>query len=102
MFLPIGTTRATNHLVVKMAFPHSTILASSSGHAPQLTVLVHGITDPVDARITADSLMERIDQYYFKVFIDRVLTNPVGVEYSETTKISPSTFLLGEQRIQLL
>lgn len=93
MLLPVCMAGTTNHLVVEMTLPHSTILAASCSHATQLTVLVHWVTDPVDTSITADSLVEGIHQNDFEVFIDRVLANPVRVEHSKTTKISPSTLL---------
>lgn len=37
------------------------MLLARAGQATQLTVLVHGITDPVDLSIATDGLVERID-----------------------------------------
>lgn len=82
MFLPISTSRATDDLVIVMALAHTTILTTSSSESTQFTVLVDGSADPVDARIPANSLVEGVDHDDFKVFVDRVLSNPIGVEYS--------------------
>ena len=39
----------------------ATTLAASRGEATQLAVLVHGVAEPVDARIISDHLVVNVD-----------------------------------------
>lgn len=41
--------------------------------------LVYGLDDPVDARITANGLVLRVDEDDLEIFVGRVLVDPVGV-----------------------
>jgi len=42
-----------------------------------ISYLVDRVDDPVDAGVTADSLVLGIDENDFKVFVGRVLVDPV-------------------------
>ena len=44
------------------------------------TYLVHGIHDPIDARIAADGLVLGVDEDDLKVLVCRILVDPVRVE----------------------
>jgi len=61
----------------------ATALFAGRGEATALAVLVHGLDDPVDARITADGLVLRVDKDDFVVLVRRVLVDPVRVEDAE-------------------
>lgn len=53
------------------------------------------VDDPVDARITTDSLMLRIDEDDFEVLVSRVLVDPVGVEDAEIGAAATDTLFGG-------
>ena len=44
---------------------------------------MYGLDDPVDARITAISLVLRVDKYDLEIFVGRVLVDPVRVQHSQ-------------------
>ena len=69
------------------------MLATSSGQAAELAVLVHGIADPVNARIVADSLVGSVNHDNLKVLVHSVLVYPVRVEHTETTALAANTLL---------
>lgn len=71
----------------------TTSLAAGSGKATQLTMLVDGVADPVDARIVADSLVGSVHQNYLKVLIDSVLVNPVRVKHTEAGALAANALL---------
>jgi hypothetical protein len=48
-------------------------------------VLVDGGHYPVDAWVVADRVVSDVHTDHLKVFVRSVLSNPVGVQYSETT-----------------
>lgn len=55
------------------ALAQTTSLLTGSGETSQLTVLVNGVGDPVDARITTDSRVARVDHNNFEEFVGTVL-----------------------------
>jgi len=48
---------------------------------------------PVDLRIPPDGLVVRIDHDDLKVFVGRILANPIRVEDTEALKSAADTFL---------
>lgn len=44
---------------------------------------MHGFDDPIDARITANGLMLRVDEDDLEIFVGRVLVDPVGVQHPQ-------------------
>jgi hypothetical protein len=76
-----------------MALAETTVLLASSGEGTKFAVLVDGIAKPVDAWVTADSLVSNINHDDLKVLVGRILAHPVGVEDAETTALAASTFL---------
>lgn len=71
----------------------ATVLLARRGESTELTVLVHGIAEPVDPWIVADSIVGDIHKDHLKVFVGWVLIHPVGVEHPKTTQPAPSSFL---------
>lgn len=57
--------------------------------------LVHWLDDPVDARITADSLVLRIDEDNLVVLVGGILVDPVGVEDTEIGTASANALFSG-------
>lgn len=68
-----------------MTFAQTTILAASRGVATQLTVLVHRVHDPVDARIATNCLVVRINQDHFEELVRGILSDPVRVQHAKVT-----------------
>ena len=56
-------------------------------------MLVYRLDDPVDAWITTNGLVLRIDQDNFKVFVCRVLVDPVRIDNSKICTPTTDTFL---------
>ena len=54
-----------------------------------------GLGDPVDAGITADSLVLRVDQDDLVVLVGRVLVDPVGVQDTQVGAVTADTLLGG-------
>ena len=51
------------------------------------------VYDPVDTRITSDSLVLRINKDNFEIFVGRILIDPVRVEDTEIGTTSSNSFL---------
>ena len=54
--------------------------------------LVHRLDNPVDAGVTADSLVLRVDKDDLEVLIGGVLVDPVGVEDTKIATAAANTF----------
>ena len=78
----------------------STVLSSSRGQTAQLTVLVDGVADPVDAGVLADGGVEGVNQDDLEPLVDGVLSNPVRVQHTESSQsTSGSVLSLGLQSL---
>lgn len=44
---------------------------------------MHRLDDPIDTGITTDSFVLRVDEDDLKIFVGRVLIDPIGVEDSQ-------------------
>jgi hypothetical protein len=71
---------ASSCLVVPVTLAQPTALLAGCREATALAVLVHGFGDPVDAWVTADSLVLGINEDDLVVLVGRVLVDPVRVE----------------------
>lgn len=78
-------------VVVLVALVDTTRLLTSRGEGASFTVLVDGVSNPVDLRIVADSVVGGVDKDDLKVLVGRVLVNPVGVEDTEVTSTTTNT-----------
>merc|ERR1712087_631835 len=69
-------------VVAKVALDlHAARLAAGRGETTTFAVLVGGIADPVDTRVLADGLVERIHHNHLEETVARVLVNPVRVKH---------------------
>ncbi len=57
--------------------------------------LVHGLDNPIDARIAANGLMLRVDKDDLEILVGRVLVNPVGVQYPQISAAASHAFFGG-------
>jgi hypothetical protein len=88
-----GLSSASSCLVVSMTLAQTTRLLASSGETPGFAMLVDGIDDPVDARITADGLMLRVNEDDFEVLVGGVLVDPVRVQNAQVGATTSNTLL---------
>ena len=74
-----GLPATSSRLVIAMTLVETAALLTGSSQPTRFTVLVDWLGNPVDARITADGLVLRVNEDDFKVFVGGVLVYPVGV-----------------------
>lgn len=91
--LPVGATRTTLALVVEMALEHTTVLLSSGSETTEFAVLVDSVANPVDARITANSLVGGVNHDHLKVLVGSILAHPIRVEHTKATAFASCTLL---------
>jgi hypothetical protein len=82
-----------SRLVEAMALAKTTRLLASRSKTTRFTVLVDRLDNPVDAGITTDCLVLRVNKNNFIVLVGRVLIDPVRVEDSQVGASSSNTFL---------
>ena len=86
--------RATNGVVGPVSLDaKATVLAASRRESSSLSVLVHGVDNPVDARVVANSDVVGVDHDHFKVLVRGVLVHPVRVEHAQVGAPSACTLL---------
>ena len=85
--------RTTLDIVVQMTFTDSTILSSDRSETSELSMFVDCLAYPVDPRVTADSVVCRVYHDHLKEFERGILAYPVGIENTESTTVTPSSFL---------
>lgn len=90
---PGSTTGSTNGLGVTVSLAKTTRALAGRGQATQFTVLVHVLANPVDLRITGDGIVMNIHQDNLKVFVGSVLSNPVGVQNTQSSKSATNALL---------
>ena len=66
---------------------------TSGGGASELSVLLVGVGNPVDSGVVSDGVVGGIGQDDLIVFVGSVLSNPVGVEYSQSSDGSANSLL---------
>jgi len=82
-------------MVVSSTLSDTPVLLSGRSETTGLTTLVNGVADPVDASITTDRLVVRVDEDDLVVLVDTVLVDPVRVQNSESSTSTSDTFLGG-------
>jgi len=90
---PGGATRSSLGGGVSVAFAQSTRSLASGRLATQFAMLLLRFADPLDARISTDGRVGRVDHDDFIVFVGGILTDPVGVEDAERTDLATDAFL---------
>lgn len=97
-----GLSAASLGLVVTVTLVETTGLLAGGSEAAGLAVLVHGVDDPVDARILADGLVLGVDEDDLVVFVGGVLVDPVRVEHAQVGAAAADTFLGGRREGSLV
>jgi len=85
--------RPARSVVVQMTLAQATVLLADTGKATSLATLVHGLRDPVDPGVAADSLVAGVNENDLVVFVDTVLVHPVRVEHTKVTAPPANTLL---------
>lgn len=94
MSLP-GLSPARSRLVVSMALAQTSRFLASGCETTRFTVLVDWLDNPIDARITADGLVLRVNKNNLKILVGRILVDPVRVEYTQVRAATANTLLRG-------
>lgn len=63
---------------------------------------MNGVADPVDAGITADSLVLGVDEDNLEVLVGGVLVDPVGVQDTQVGATATDTLLSGSSESTLV
>lgn len=91
---PARSPRTTDALVRAVALlRHATSVTTSGSQTAALTVLVHGVHDPVDRRVVADRVVARVHQNHLVVLVRRVLVHPVAVQHAQVRAHATHTAL---------
>jgi len=86
-----GLSSASSRLVVSVTLAQTTRLLASGSQTTRFTVLVDWVDDPVDASITTDGLMLRVDENDLEVLVGGVLVNPVRVQDAQVGATTSDT-----------
>jgi len=92
---PLGLVRSSDSSIGPVSLlPEATSLSPSAGKAAHLAVLVHGVGNPVDARVVADLLVGRVHEDDLKVLKCGILVDPVAVQHAHV-RVLAADLLLG-------
>lgn len=80
-------------VVELVALVDTSVLLAGGSETSGLSVLVHGVADPVDSSIVSNGNVGGIDQDDLKVLVGGVLVDPVGVEDSQVAGSSANSLL---------
>ena len=83
--LPALAATASDGLGVLVALAQSTALPSGRGESSHLAVFGNALRQPLSVRVSANDLVERIDQNHFEELVGGVLSDPVGAEHSQSS-----------------
>ena len=83
-----------------LAFQAAVLLAGRS-KTPHLAVLVYWVGDPVDARISANGLVERIDQNDLIEFEDGIGGHPIRIQNPQIATASSCPLLSDRSQITI-
>jgi len=97
-----GLSSPSTGVVVSVALVETSTLLAGGSQTTAFAVLMNGLDNPVDARITADGLMLWVDKDNFVVFVCGILVNPVGVENTQIGASSANTLLSGRSERSLI
>lgn len=88
-----GLSASSSCLVVSVTLAQTTRFLASCGKATGFAVFVNRVDDPIDTRVSANSLVLRIDEDDLKVLVGGVLVDPVRVENTQVGAATSNTLL---------
>jgi hypothetical protein len=74
-------------------FSESTVFATSGCQSTKFAVSVGRFSDPLHARVVANSVVSRIDEDDFEILVRKILIDPVGVQDTEVSALASNTLL---------
>ena len=86
--LPVGAARGSLLHGFVSTLVHASGLLAGGGEATKLSVLVLGADNPVNARISSDGLVLRVNQDDLKELKASVLAHPVGVKHAHVAALA--------------
>lgn len=89
-------------VVVLVTLSEATGLLASGGKTTSFTVLVNGVDDPVDSRISSDGLVAGVNKDNLEVLVCAVLVDPVAVQDTQVGASSSNTLLSGRSERSLV
>lgn len=72
-----GLSATSGGMVVSVSLSKTTRFLAGAGEASGFSVLVNRVNDPVDSRISSDSLVGGINEDDLEVLVCRILVDPV-------------------------
>merc|ERR1719291_60786 len=72
---------------------HAARLPAGRGQAAQLTVLHHGLADPIDAGVVADRLVIRVHHDHLEPLVRRILRHPIGIQHTQAAALAAHPLL---------
>lgn len=99
---PGSTTWTTNGLSVTISFAKTTWAFASRCKTTHFTMFMDSFADPVDLCITTNGVMGDVNKDDFKVFVWRILGNPVWVQDSQTAETTTNTFLFRREKLNII
>lgn len=97
-----GLSSSSLGIVVSVALVDTSALLAGGSEATAFAVLVNRLNDPVNTGIATDSLVLRVNEDDFEVFVGRVLVDPVGVEDAQVGASSADTLFSGGSQRSLV
>lgn len=91
--LPGSTPGSTNGLRVSIAFSEATRALSCRSESTKFAMLVHMLADPVYLGVTADGIVVNIYQNDLKIFVGCILSHPIRVQNTQSTKSATNSLL---------
>ena len=82
-------------IVEAMTLIQASALLARGRQSTLLAVLVDRVDDPIDAWVTADGLVLRVNEDDFEVLVGTVLVDPVAVEDTQVGATATDTLLGG-------
>lgn len=100
--LPVGTGGGANELVGAVALLAQAAAGLAGGsQAAQLTVLLDGVADPVDAGVVLDGSVLGVHQDDLEVLVGGVLVDPVRAQHTQVAAAAAHTLLSDGSQVAL-
>lgn len=89
-------------LVESVTLSLTTALLSIGGKSTSFSVLVNGVDNPADSRVSSDSIVRWVDGNDFVVLVYTVLVDPVTVQNSQISTLSSNSLLSSASQASLV
>jgi len=97
-----GLSSSSGGVVEAVALSKTTRLLAGSRETTSFSVLVDRVDDPVDSRVSSDSLVGGVNEDDLEILVCRILVDPVRVEDPQVGASSTDPFLGGRSEGSLV